>query len=187
MKRKHLFIYPLLLLIALLIFSITRLQGENREFDNISFFLDNYQYLASYLDEEVLISLIFIESNNRVVNHQLEGQPLIIIAEDGRTFTPIDYIIEVLKEATLFSPYAIFEINIALELDVEEQQQIVFNQMKMGGYIYDIGDVLIEKIPPLGELQLGVGATTFLSRVNQLELSIMNDEREEATVKGVFI
>lgn len=184
--KKKIFLFPLFFLIILLAFSGIRLFRENRLFYNHSFFLDVTQYLASYLDEEVLITLTFIDSNNRVANHQLEGHPLILISEDGETFTIYDYQMKLLKEANFFSPYSIFGIDIAFELE-RKKQQVLFNQIKMGGYVYEIGEVMIEKIPPIGDLQFGIGATTFSSRVNQLELSISNGESKEAIVKGVFI
>ena len=184
--KKKLFALPLLLVIAFLIFSGVRLWNENRVFDNISFFFDVSQYTASYFDEEVLFSLIFIESNGRIKHHESNGYPLVLISEDEGEFIVSDYTIETIKAANFLSPYAIFRIDVALELAAQEHKVIIFNQMEIDGHLYDIGEVIVEKIPPIDDLSFGIGATSFMSRINYLELNLVNDEVEPALVTGVI-
>lgn len=184
MKKK--IALPLLLALALLVFSGIRLWTENRIFDNVSFFLNIPQYLASYFDEEVLLSLIFIESDGKMRDHQRSGHSLVLISEENESFTLTNYSVESLKVGSFLSPYSIFRINIALELNAYEHLQMTFNEIEIGGHKYDIGEIVIEKIPPIGDLNVGVGATMFSSRINYLELIVINDEVEPITVTGVI-
>ena len=184
-SKKKLFALPLFLAVAFLIFSGFRLWNENRVFENISFSFNVSQYKASYFNEDVLFSLIFIESNGSMLSNQLSDYPLILISEEEDEFIIVDYTIEILKEANFLSPYGIFRIDVALELDTQEHLVVMFNQLEIGGYRYDIGEVLVEKIPPIDDLNFGIGATAFLSRTNYLELVLANDETESIEMTGV--
>jgi len=186
MKRKFLFSLPLILALVIVGVASLKLWNENRVFDNISFVYQIFQYSASYTDEDATFSFILIESNGRIASHEDHNVIFSLISKNNEEFLVENYSIDTIKESTFFSPYSIFRIDGSLEFDGNSPSLFQFNEISIGNERYEIGTLTLERIPALKEVEIGIGATMFLTRINYLELLVINDETQDLEITGVI-
>ena len=185
LKKKLFVILPVVLALTVVAIAGFRLQNENRVFRDISLLYQVFQYAAVYEDEEALFSFIFIESDNRVKNHIEDNEDIILISKDNSEYLTENLSVYTIKSSTLFSPYSIIRISGSLELNSETSQLLQFDELRIGDTHYDIGTLIFERIPALGERNIGIGATMFFTRNDLLELLIANDEVSDLEIVGV--
>lgn len=161
------------------------LNQENKIFKNISFVYKAEQYLASYTDEAVEASFLFVDSTGYIENITNGSAKLRLLTADDIIVNIDSYDISALEKPSLLSAYNLYKISVDFSPGIKEGEVIEYKSLQINENEYDIGNLTIEGCKNIEFPNVNIGTSPFSENTENFTLIITNNENSEITVESV--